>query len=106
MRNGSRWTSAQTCPRRRDPGPIAVEEVRRTRELEANVVSELTLKRRRHLRHERQRLSLVLDGEMNEHLRSEILDRPDLRPQGAIADTQSLRAEPDRDFAGGVRECG
>ena len=67
-----------------------------------DVVAGLGLERRRHLRHERDAVAAVLDGDVDEHLRAEVLDRPDLRAQRAVADAQRLGSEADRERALGL----
>src|ERR687891_1281503 len=89
---------------RSDPVAVLGEQMGLARDLEADAVAEPTGERRRHARHERQRLASVLDGKMDEDRVAEVLDRADLSNEGTFAHLQCLWTNADRDGAGGVRD--
>jgi len=62
--------------------------MRRADDLQAYFVSGAAVKRRRHLRHERDISATVRRSHVDEDLGAEILDRPDLRAERPFADLQ------------------
>src|SRR3954468_19886874 len=91
--------SAQRCPRRRDPGAVALEHVSRSGDLQPDVVAVLAAERGLHLRHERHLLAMMLDGHVDEDLWAQVLDRADTRPQGPVAHAKRLGPETHGDVS-------
>src|SRR5436190_23066006 len=95
---------AQRPPGRRDAGPVAAEDMRRADELKADALAELTREGWSHLRHERHAVAPMIDRDVDEHLRTEVLDGPDLRPQRTVGDDlHGFGTEADRDVGRAVR---
>src|SRR5919106_6020768 len=92
--------------RRCQTDAVPAEQMRRADELEPDAVSRLAVERRRHPRPEPHLLTTVVDGDVDEHLVPEVLDRPDRRAQRPVADPQRLRAEADRDVPRTVGDGG
>src|SRR3954451_9925944 len=85
--------------------PVATEHMRRPDDLQPNAVALVAAERRLHLGHEREVLALMLERDMDEHLRPEILHRADVRlERPAFDDLQRLGTEAHRDPARAVAE--
>src|SRR3954447_3492438 len=90
---------AQGRVRRRDAQTIADEDVRRAYELEPDVVTRLSRERGRHLRDKRHAVAAMVDRDVDEDFRAEVLNRANGRFERAVADAERLGPEADRYLA-------